>query len=317
MIGSSYSAYGLSNMCLVCADQNIVRQGPVIVERTISILSECKKIWPLAGRWVEALTKFSQDPKAKSVMKENSMDDGKDPIPHALPPFRTLAAAAAAASAKSESATAPPSIASSDVKPATSPAMSTSSTRSTQFAPKQHSTHDASTAYLQPPPISQPPPPQAQLQATAYDTPMGNTAQVSPQPQFSSSQRPVQNQLHLSPSQQPQQQQQSLQQQFHAGMALNNYVPVPAQPAAGPGLPLSASPMDGFALMDAYAAHDPKRSQSHGNTFAAPVIHPVPNYFPQLGPTNDGFEHELQFYIDGANNQEWSIPPEGWLNTGL
>jgi hypothetical protein len=42
----------------------------------MSILMECKKIWPLAARWLEALEKFSRDPKASALSLENSMADG-------------------------------------------------------------------------------------------------------------------------------------------------------------------------------------------------------------------------------------------------
>ena len=47
-----------------------------MLQRTLSILSECKEIWPLAGRWLEALEKFSRDPKAQARGLGRSMADG-------------------------------------------------------------------------------------------------------------------------------------------------------------------------------------------------------------------------------------------------
>jgi hypothetical protein len=48
-------------------------------QRSLDILMECKEVWPLASRWVDALKRFAQDPNS-SFRSENGMADGKDPI---------------------------------------------------------------------------------------------------------------------------------------------------------------------------------------------------------------------------------------------
>ena len=47
-----------------------------MLQRCMSILMESKEVWPLASRWLEALEKFSRDPKATAVSLEGSMADG-------------------------------------------------------------------------------------------------------------------------------------------------------------------------------------------------------------------------------------------------
>ncbi|KAF5021736.1 hypothetical protein F66182_6237 [Fusarium sp. NRRL 66182] len=59
--------------------------GPMIFQGTLSILNDCKKVWPLASRWVVALERFAQDPTNPLIIQsENGMADSKDPIPHPL-----------------------------------------------------------------------------------------------------------------------------------------------------------------------------------------------------------------------------------------
>lgn len=38
----------------------------------------------------------------------------------------------------------------------------------------------------------------------------------------------------------------------------------------------------------------------------------VPAFYAPLGPGNDGFDCELQFYIDGQTNNAW-LQAEGWM----
>ncbi|KAJ2903711.1 hypothetical protein MKZ38_009449 [Zalerion maritima] len=65
-----------------CPDPNIAREGPTMFQRTIAILEESKKTWPLALRWLDGLRKFSGNTNAG--IQEGTMADGKEPMPNAL-----------------------------------------------------------------------------------------------------------------------------------------------------------------------------------------------------------------------------------------
>lgn len=43
---------------------------------------ECKEVWPLASRWVEALQRFARDPSGSALTAEGGMADGEDPVPN-------------------------------------------------------------------------------------------------------------------------------------------------------------------------------------------------------------------------------------------
>ncbi|KAM0268006.1 hypothetical protein ACHAPA_005354 [Fusarium lateritium] len=73
-----FSAY-LCRYPNICPDPNITRDGPMMFQSTLGILMECKSIWPLASRWVDALNRFAQDPII-SFASESGMTDGKDLI---------------------------------------------------------------------------------------------------------------------------------------------------------------------------------------------------------------------------------------------
>ncbi|KEZ39365.1 hypothetical protein SAPIO_CDS10063 [Scedosporium apiospermum] len=70
-----FSAY-LVKYPRICPDPAISRMGPEMLQRAMSILVECKEVWPLASRWLEALEKSSRDPKGSSFGLEGSMADG-------------------------------------------------------------------------------------------------------------------------------------------------------------------------------------------------------------------------------------------------
>ncbi|KAL2692122.1 hypothetical protein Neosp_002528 [[Neocosmospora] mangrovei] len=72
---------GAQMAAFFCPDLNISREGPMMLQRTLSILMECKEVWPLASRWVEALERFARDPTG-SLTTESGMADGKDPVPN-------------------------------------------------------------------------------------------------------------------------------------------------------------------------------------------------------------------------------------------
>ncbi|KAK7413347.1 hypothetical protein QQX98_007791 [Neonectria punicea] len=70
----------------ICPDPIITRDGPMMLHRTLAILIECKGVWPLAARWVDALERFAHDP-TDSLTAENSMADGRDPFLNPVVPL--------------------------------------------------------------------------------------------------------------------------------------------------------------------------------------------------------------------------------------
>ncbi|KAF5634727.1 general repressor of transcription [Fusarium tjaetaba] len=61
----------------------ITYDGEKMFLRCYDILMECKEVWPLASRWVDALSRFAQDP-GSSFKSENGMADGRDPAHNPL-----------------------------------------------------------------------------------------------------------------------------------------------------------------------------------------------------------------------------------------
>ncbi|PNY27193.1 transcriptional regulatory protein [Tolypocladium capitatum] len=220
-----------------------------MLQRVIAILRECKEVWPLAARWVEALEKFSLDPQSDTLTTEGSMDDGKDPVPRAIrqmPPLPLVPALP-------DNAVLP--------RPGTQPDM--------QPPTSMRSPHNA---IMSPLPGSAnghaltPPNHQHQQQ---YQTPQ--LPQDLPQQAIFHQQRRQQAPQHMYMS--PQQ----------------------SHPTHG------RQPVDGLGmLIEAFDTHQPAATP-YG--MGAPAA--APHFYPQL---NDGFEGELQYYIDGA--------PSTWMNTG-
>ncbi|KAF4454134.1 hypothetical protein F53441_3320 [Fusarium austroafricanum] len=64
----------------ICPNLNTEYDGYMMYQRNLGILMECKEVWPLASRWVDALESFAQDPTS-SLTSETGMADGRDPIP--------------------------------------------------------------------------------------------------------------------------------------------------------------------------------------------------------------------------------------------
>ncbi|KAF4442516.1 general repressor of transcription [Fusarium acutatum] len=62
---------------------SITYDGKKMFLRSLDILMECKEVWPLASRWVDALSRFAQDPDS-SFKSENGMADGRDPAHNPL-----------------------------------------------------------------------------------------------------------------------------------------------------------------------------------------------------------------------------------------
>ncbi|KAF4509886.1 hypothetical protein G6O67_001823 [Ophiocordyceps sinensis] len=264
----------------ICQDAVLARDGPAMLQRIITILRECKEVWPLAARWVEALEGFSMDPQSEAPAAEGSMDDGKDPVPHAIrqmPPFPVTAPT-------------PPQVSHTPSLP----------DNAVLFVPRP-----------EPQPSStQPLAPHAGL---APSMPSSNNGQTLTPPS-QQAQTPFQHAPRSLPphalSRQPSmshKEQQQQQRQHRQGPPPPRRQPAPRHmymsPQAPP-LPLGRQPVDGLGmLIEAFDTHQPGTAPY--GIGGPPGTEP---YCPQLGPSNDGFEGELQFYIDGASST--------WMNTG-
>lgn len=255
----------------ICHDKALVRDGPTMLQRAIRILKECREVWPLAARWVDALEKFSLNPQYAILSHEGSMDDGKDPMPRAirqLPPlFPTKS------SSRQPGLPHPPvSLPEPNIlprppgsQPELPPASSIESPR------PHHPSHSISGLSIHrihhlpsPPPYN----PQQQP-LSQHPTPPTSirSALMSPSASY--------------PAHRPQSPSHMMQ---HAH---NMYVQSQHTPPLPPPS-LARQSADGLGLLiDAFDSPRPPRPP-HA----------------QLGPGTDGFEGELQFYIDG--------PPATW-----
>ncbi|OAQ85025.1 chitinase 1 precursor [Purpureocillium lilacinum] len=251
----------------LCRDDILARDGPAMLQRTITILRECKEVWPLAARWVEALEKFTLDPQSDALKEEGSMDDGKDPVPRAIrqmPPLPTAPTPPHLGHAPPlpDNAVLP--------KPGTQPEMLTPTTMQSPHSAVVSALPSSTNGQILTPPNHQ-----------QYHTPIQSLHHGLSHPagfhqrQAMHQQEPLQNnpqQMYMSPQQNAPQ--------------------------------LGRQPVDGLGmLIEAFDSHQPGAAPY--GMGAPPGAAP---YYPQLGPGNDGFEGELQFYIDGA--------PSSWMNTG-
>lgn len=238
-----------------------------MLQRIITILRECKEVWPLAARWVEALERFTLDPHFEAPAAEGSMADGKDPVPHAI--RQTSPVAAAVPTPPQVSRT--PSLPENGVLPRPEPSSALLS-----------ATHGAV--------------------ASSISTSTNGQTMTPPSPAFRTTPQPLPHALFQQPDP-PHQQRQQLRpgdSPLH-GPAAPHHVYVSPQ---APPPPLGRQPVDGLGmLIEAFDTHQPAATpyEMGGPPGSGP-------YYPQLGPGNDGFEAELQFYIDGA--------PSSWVNTG-
>lgn len=234
----------------VCPDPTITRDGPIMLQRAISILTEASQVWPLAARWLENLHKFFRDNKGAMPGMEGSMADSRDPVPEALQ----------AALARSPSA---------------------NGNGANQAASHEDSQQDrngeaSSATVIQAPP--------------QVPTPM-----MYIDPNMRMPQTPSQGQV-LRP-QVAQQAQQAI-----AAMPQQHLGERPA--ADGLGLLLEA--------FDSHQAGTNMAATGAGQPYDANVAATQAGYYGPPGtamPGNDGYENELQFYIDGAPTVQ------GWVGT--
>ncbi|KAL2280342.1 hypothetical protein FJTKL_12591 [Diaporthe vaccinii] len=227
----------------VCPDPMISRDGPIMLQRAMQILTEASQVWPLAARWLENLEKFYRDNKGAIPGIEGSMDDSRDPVPEALQ--------AALARPPSRNGTGTNHTANQDA--------------SNQQA---RNGETSSNAVMQAPP--------------QVPTPM----------------------MYIDPSMRMSQNQGQIpQSQAMAGMQQQQQLG--DRPATdGLGLLLEAFDSHQGANMAAAGAGQPYDPNLAANQAG---------YYGQPGtamPGNDGYENELQFYIDGAPSVH------GWVGTG-
>ncbi|KJZ72576.1 hypothetical protein HIM_08100 [Hirsutella minnesotensis 3608] len=287
----------------ICQDSTLAQNGPVMLQRIITILRECKEVWPLAARWVEALEKSFLDPQGEGLTTEGSMDEGRDPVPHAirqmvpLPPPTTIAPSSAPTPPHISHT--PSSLPDNTVlpKPGTQPDFQSCpplpSARGS-VVPSLPSTTNGQTLT---PPIQQAPPPPYQPPSTLPAL----THALYQQPAMSSHQQQLRHAA--APPQPPP--------SAHPSHTPRHPGPHPMYISSSPGAPppqLARQPMDGLGmLIEAFDTHQPGPAPAYSIN-AGPAPGHSSAYYPQLGPGNDGFEGELQFYIDGASSS--------WMNTG-
>lgn len=223
----------------------------MMLQRTINILKECREVWPLAARWVEALEKFSLDPQSATFGNEGSMDDGKDPIPRAIRQLPPLFPQATNKPLRPPPPP-PPSLPEPNVlpRPGTQPELPPASSIT---SPGIVNTLSHINGHL-------PSPPQH-----GYPTPAPLPPTISPHP-------------------------------------YPNHLPAPQSNMYMHSM--GRQNVDGLGmLIEAFDSNHGPPAPHYG----------AGSYNPQLGPGTDGFEGELQFYIDGPPSTWISSSP--WLDT--
>ncbi|KHO00211.1 Zinc transcription factor [Metarhizium album ARSEF 1941] len=251
----------------ICQDKALVRDGPMMLQRTINILKECREVWPLAARWVEALEKFSLDPQSATFGNEGSMDDGKDPIPRFIrqlpplfPPSRPV---------RHQPPPPPTTLPEANVPPRPRTQHELPSASSIGSLPSQNAPSNPVNNGHQLPS----PPPQQQIQPPQLHQPHGY-----PNASLPATMSPHACPDHLQPA--------------HAGVQRSSHNMYMQSP-------MGRQNMDGLGmLIEAFDSHHPGPPATH---------YGAGDFYPQLlGPGTDGFEGELQFYIDG--------PTSAWMN---
>lgn len=238
----------------ICPDPTITRDGPSMLQRAMTILTEASQVWPLAARWLENLHKFFRDNKGAMAGMEGSMADSRDPVPEAL----------------QEALGRSPSV----------NANGANQTASHEDSQQERNGEASSATIIQAPP--QVPTPMM------YIDPNMRIPQAQGQGQV----------LRPQAAQQAQQAQQAI-----AAMPQQHLGERPA--ADGLGLLLEA--------FDSHQAGANMAATGVGQPYDANVVATQPGYYGQPGtamPGNDGYENELQFYIDGAPTVQ------GWVGNG-
>ncbi|KAM6533143.1 hypothetical protein FALCPG4_006159 [Fusarium falciforme] len=254
----------------ICPDLNISREGPMMLQRTLSILMECKEVWPLASRWVEALERFARDPTG-SLTTESGMADGKDPIPN---PVAIPIAVPSSANSVSSSTSPASSMYARPGAPLDTTSLRSPSSNETLTPLPTPTTHIIPSHF----------PPHSQQQPQPHQH----------QHQQQHQQRHQQQQQHQQPQPSPIADPQSFTRQqipSHIYMHTDNST----------GLGMLMEPFDSQGALQGYTMA-PNGNPAQAAAIAAAVT-PAPFY-----PSADGYEGELQFYINGP--QDW-MPTDG------
>ncbi|KAG5984452.1 hypothetical protein E4U55_004796 [Claviceps digitariae] len=267
----------------ICNDKALVRDSPVMLQRTIGILKECQQVWPFAGRWVDALERFSVDPQSAMFSHEGSMDDVKDGLPRSirqLPPLLP-----SKASCRQPGPHHPPvSFPEPNVLPrplGTQPELPPASSIESppHHLPPPSSITGATVKrihHLPSPPPQYPPPSSFSHYSTNHTSLPPAISRSPPYPA-----------AHLTHSSQS-----HMMQKNHNVLTPSQHTPPPPPPLHQTG----RRSADGLGmLIDAF---------DNRQTPLPP--HAARPFHAHLGPGTDGFEIELQYYIDG--------PPATWLD---
>lgn len=289
----------------ICPDPMITRDGPMMLHRTLSILMECKEVWPLASRWVDALERFARDPSG-SLGADGSMADGKDPIPNPVAVTATPSINPPMAS-QSTSTSSLPSPSSSSFYGRTRGSFDATQSSSILRSPSSHehmTPLTTPTAHIIPSHF-------AQQQQQPPRQQQHHQLQQNHRPHQQQHQHPHQQHQHQRQHQQHQQQHQQHQQpisvpdtQVYSQQQLPTHLYMAANTNSGNS--------NGLSML--VGAFD---SSPQNTTVVSVQGYPLPNSntivaseAPGVGlyPSADGFENELQFYINGP--QDW-MPPSG------
>ncbi|KAM5348792.1 hypothetical protein ACJ41O_008615 [Fusarium nematophilum] len=231
----------------ICPDISISRDGPMMLQRTLSILMECKEVWPLASRWVDALERFARDPTG-SLTTESGMADGKDPVPNPV------------------------------ALPSSANSVSSGTSPSSSMYARPGGALDTTTSSLQSP------------SSHEILTPLS-----TPATHILPSHFPPPQQQH--PHQQPQPATMSNHQSFTPQQILPHLY-IQSDNSASLGMLMEPFNTSQGAVAGYAVSPDSNPTQAAAITAAATVT-PAPIFYPSA----DGYEGELQFYINGP--QDW------------
>lgn len=262
-----------ANTAEVCPDPMISRDGPIMLQRAMQILTEASQVWPLAARWLENLEKFYRDNKGAIPGIEGSMDDSvrvTQLLENVAAPCLTVTYEYDLLTGRQRDPV-PEALQAALARPPSRNGTGTNHTANQDASNQQaRNGETSSNAVMQAPP--------------QVPTPM---MYIDP------SMRMSQNQGQLPQSQAA---------QAMAGMQQQQLGDRPA--TDGLGLLLEAFDSHQGANMAAAGAGQPYDPNLAANQAG---------YYGQPGtamPGNDGYENELQFYIDGAPSVH------GWVGTG-
>ena len=299
---------------LVCPNHSITRNASQMVERILDILNHCRTVWPLASRWYEHLERFYKTQSVVPVGAEGGMDDSvsgvckgtqktsfltifqRDPIPH------VLQQAPKGQDMRSGSQTSISPIPGRDGQPASNPAvtiapLSTPPVVSTSYAGAAGIAPPTSVAQAQT--VPQPLPPQQHMLPSHGQVEV--TPATVPVPQGPAAPRPpTTDGLGL------------LLEAFDTHQAASGAAAPPNVVVAGPTT-ITTVPQPPHSQHQAQATFSPHVPTQQQQAYFPPQTQPQPNPHATGLVMNDGYEHELSYYMH-TNNA--SGIQSGWSGGG-